>query len=193
VKNYNKALLIILLLSVCILSCKKKEEGEDYSKVRGNYFSIRQFALDEWNTFQGEPMVIVKTVKTNGKTDSSYTNSDTLNWNPIFETFFKTDISDRKFLGKYNFNQFDDNVDQTHNFFYQAIDRDEYTQKLLITIDQQTQKVTGIYIETLEHTFWDDKIQKLFYSPMKTIQIQTDDKPKFGSKKYSVLQYDMMR
>jgi hypothetical protein len=176
------------------MSCKKKEKKDEFANDLGKYFSIRQFALDEWNTFLGEHYVILKTTRTgNGKTDSSYTNSDTINWNPIFRTFFATDISDRKFLGQYTFSQFPDNLDGTMNLFYQATDPDLFTQKFLITIDQQSGIVNGIYIETLSHSFWDDVTQKLYYYPMKTIQIQTDDKPRFGSKKFTVVQYDFMR
>jgi len=187
-------ILLALLLTLTVVSCKEKEEIDEYANVVGSYFSIRQYALDEWNTFAGEPFTIVKTVrKGKEKVDSSYTNSDTLNWSEIFDIFFKTDISDRKFLGKYTFSQFDDNVDFTHNFFYQANDKELYTQKLLITIDQQNNRVKGIYIETLEHDFFDDVIQKLYYKPMKVIQVQTDSKPRFGTRDFKVVQYDFMR
>jgi len=195
VKKYFKYRTVLLVAALCLaaVSCKKKEETEDFSNVRGNYFSITQFALDEWNTFGGEPFVIIKTIRNGNETDSSFTNSDTINWTPIFETFFATDISNRKFLGKYNFNQFDDNTDYTHNFFYQAKDKDLFTQKLLITIDQSSARVKGIYIETIKNTFWSEVIQKLYYKPMSIIQIQTDEKPRFGSKKHTVVQYDFMR
>ncbi len=188
-----RTVLLVILFTVFATSCKKKEEIDEFANVRGNYFSIRQFALDEWNTFAGEPFTIIKSVRVDNKTDSSFTNSDTLNWAPIFEVFLATDISKRSFLGKYNFNQFDDNVDGTHNFFYQAKDKDLFTQKLLITIDQYSMKVRGIYIETIQHGFWDEVTQKLYYKPMKTIQIQRDERPRMGSKKFTVLQYDFMR
>ena len=191
--KFNRILLAVLMI-ISGLSCKKKDEVNPNANVRGNYFSIRQFALYEWNTFAGEPILIIKSKREGkGKPDSSYTNSDTLNWAPIFETFFATDISDRKFLGQYTFTQFDDNVDFTHNFYYQANDKDLYTQKLLITIDAQSAKITGIYIETLKHSFLEDCTQKLYYNPLKTIQIQSDCKPRFGSKKFTMVQYDFMR
>ncbi len=189
-----RQVLLALLLTLTAVSCKEKEEIDEFADVKGNYFSIRQFALDEWNTYGGEAFTIVKTIrKDKEKIDSSFTNSDTLNWSEVFEVFFKTDISDRKFLGKYTFNQFDDNADQTHNFFYQAIDKELYTQKLLITMDIETRMVKGIYIETLEHDFFDDVIQKLYYKPMKIIQIQTDSKPRFGTREFRMIQYDFMR
>ena len=195
-KKYFKFSAIIAgLLVLALGSCKKKNAVTDeYKNVSGHYFSVGQFALDEWNTFAGEPFVIVKSVRVNdGKADSSYTNSDTINWAPIIHTFMETDISDRKLLGKYKFTQFEDNNDETHNFFYEAVDEDLFTQKLLITIDQYTRKVRGIYIETMKNTAWSEKIQKLYYSPLRTIQIITDERPRLGSKKLTVVEYDFMR
>ena len=175
-------------------SCKKKQLKEDFSDIKGNYFSIYQFTLDEWNNYSGAPFAIIKSIRVNkGNTDSSFTNSDTINWAPIFLTFFATDISDRKNLGLYNFNQFDDHQDETHNFFYMAKDPDLFTQKLLITINQRTTKVKGIYIETFKKSATDECTQKLYYNPLKTIQIQTDDKPAFGTRKHTVQQWDFMR
>jgi hypothetical protein len=139
----------------------------------------------------------MKTVKINdGQTDTSYTNSDTISWAPIFKTFFETDISDTSFLGKYKYTQFPDDQDGTMNLFYEVADPDDdelFTRKLLITVDQQTRRVRGIYIETLKKDILSgDRIQKLYYSPMKTIQIQTENKPVFGSSTHTIEQYDFM-
>jgi len=187
--------MLALLLLAGSFSCKKKEKAvkESTANIVGNYFSINQFMLDEWNTFAGEPFMISKTIKTDGKTDSFLTNSDTINWAPMLKTFAETDISDRKYLGQYKFTQFDDNQDNTHNFFYEATDEDLFTRKLLITIDRQTARILGIYIETETKSVFDDVSQKLYYAPLKTVQIQTESKPLLGSKKYSVVQYEFRR
>ena len=190
-KNYG--ILVIVIFSIVSSSCKKKAEKDPNEDIKGHYFSITQFALDEWNTFSGEPITLLKTVKIGDKTDSSYTNTDSLDWTPIFKTFFESDISDRKYLGQYTFTQFDDNQDATHNFYYEANDKEMFTQKLLIAIDAYTNKVKGIYIETYKKTFGNEIIQKLYYKPLKTIQIQTDERPTLGSKKYTILQYEFLR
>ncbi len=193
-KQYLKyPVVLIAVFAILFSSCKDKKEKEDFSDIKGNYFSIDQFIRDEWNTFHGEGFTIIKTVRKDNKTDSSYTTSDTLNWGNIFKVFHETEISDRKFLGKYKFTQFDDNADDTHNFFYEAEDEELFTQKLLITISQENAKVKGIYIETSKKTIWGNTIQKLYYNPLKTIQIQTDYKPMIGSKEFTVVQYDFMR
>lgn len=191
--RYRHLLLAVLVVAL-FSDCKKKEPKEDFSDIKGNYFPMNQFILDQWNNFTGAPFVIVKTIRVNGKTtDSSYTNSDTLNWGPIFETFSKTDISDRKYLGQYNFNQFDDPQDNTHNFFYMAKDNDLYTQKLLITLDQNSMKIKGIYVETYKKTALNEETQKLYYAPVLTIQIQTDVKPVMGSRTHTITEYNFLR
>lgn len=185
--------ILLLFIIASFFSCKKKIEKDPYENIKGNYFSIRQFGLDEWNTFQGEGFTIIKTVRVGNKIDSSFTNSDTINWTPILKAFFETDISDRKYLGQYKFTQFDDKADATHNFFYEAQDEDLFTQKLLLTIDMYNSKVKGIYIETVKRDLFNTRTEKLYYAPLKTIQIQTEDKPLFGEKKHTVVQYDFMR
>lgn len=184
------------MATLSLAACKEDEKKaeEDYENVSGSYFSVRQYALDQWNMWYGEPFLIVKSVRVNnGGYDSSYTTSDSINWAPIFKSFFATDISDRKFLGKYKFTQFDDPADQTHNFFYEALEDDLYTRKFLITIDQYNQQVRGIYAEAIESSMGDDKIVKLYYKPMKRIQIQETETPMMGEKKHTVTEWEFLR
>jgi hypothetical protein len=176
-------------------------DKDPYADVKGHYYSIREFTVDQWKTHYGVPFTIIKTVReakgdekkikeiAYAKIDSSYTNSDTINWGNIFDVFFATDISDRKFLGKYTYSEFEDPAEGNMNRYYRANDDDLFTQKFLITTDLKTSSVVGIYIETYKKTVWTEIKQKLYYAPMKTIQIQTDEKPSIGSHKYTVLQY----
>lgn len=183
------------LLFVAFAGCKKKEK-DPATEIKGNYFSVQQFALDEWNTYAGEPFTITKITRVNDiVTDSTTTNSDTLNWGGIFHLFFESDISDRKFLGQYKFNQFDDNADETHNFYYEADPEEDelFTRKLLLSINQYSQKVKGIYIEAIKKNILGETTYKLFYKPLTTIQIQTIEKPVLGSKKHTVVEYTFNR
>lgn len=192
---FKKGIYLLAGLAMMVAGCSKKEKNDNPDDIQGNYFSIKQYELDQWNTWEGSPFLITKTVTVNKKTDSFLTNSDTIHWAPIFKAFAESDISDRKFLGKYDFSQFDDNQDYTHNFFYMAKDDDEdlYTRKLLITIDKENNKVKGIYIETFKKYFGGEVTSKLYYAPMKTIQIQTDDKPLLGSHKLTVTEWTFNR
>ncbi len=179
-----------LLGTLFLSSCKEDNKLDMFANVKGTYFSVKQFSLDEWQTHAGEPIVFKQTVTLNGKTDTSYVNIEQLDWRPILKTFVETDISDRKFLGQYTFNQFDDATDNTHNFMYVANNKNLFTQKLLITMDVNSMKVRGVYIETYKKSIWNERIQKLYYAPVKIIQIQQYDHPLVGSKKELVTTYD---
>jgi len=192
--DYGKVLLVVILAGILFSSCKKKEQKDPNAGPKGNWFSIRQFGIDQWNSYVGgTPFVILKTVKVNNKIDSSYTNSDTLNWGNIFKTFFETDISDSTLQDQYTYTAFYDNEDMTLNLFYKANDPDLFTQKLEVTVDQYTRKVRGIYIETYKKDVWGEYKQKLVYVPMRSIQMQEDEKPLFGAKKYVITEYSFMR
>ena len=186
---------IVLLISVSLFSasCKQKVlPGDQFKDEKGTYFSIKQFSLDEWTTHIGEPVVFRKTVTQNGKSDTEMTHIDKMDWRPILAEFVAADISDKKFLGLYTFSQFDDDFDNTHNFLYVADNKDLYTQKLLISMDIRSMKVKGLYVETFKHSFFNERVQKLYYSPVKTIQIQEYNKPWLGSKKDLVITYDAL-
>ncbi len=188
----NHSFLILAILCLPFTSCKE-HQIDLFANVKGTYFSIKKFSLDEWTTHAGEPISFQKTIRKNGKiVDSSYTNVEKLDWQSILKVFNVTDISDRKWLGKYTFSQFDDDFDKTHNFMYVANKKDMFTQKLLITMDVNTMKVRGIYIETFESSFWNERTQKLYYEPVKVIQIQQYDKPIWGGEQELVTKYTAM-
>lgn len=190
---YRFFLLFAGTLCLGLSSCKDETQIEKDTQEKGTYFSIKQYILDEWDTHMGEPIVFTKTVKENGKTDSSMTNVEIMNWPEILGPFIASDISDKKFLGKYAFSQFDDELDNTHNLMYVANGDEMFVQKLLITLDATTVKVKGIYIETHKKVLWSTTTQKLFYSPVRTIQVQEYSKPLIGTKKEKVTQYQVVR
>ena len=169
-------------------SCNNNKP-DPFANVKGTYFSIKKFAVDEWTTHAGEPISFTKTVKLNDKTDSSVTNIEHIDWAAVIDIFAATDISDRKFLGQYTYNEIDDSFNRTHDFIYMANDKDLFTQKLLISMDMYTHEVKGVYVETFKSTFWNKRQQKLLYSPVKTIQIQQYDMPLIGAKKELVIKY----
>ena len=185
--------LALSIITLGMSACKKEKTTEIFNDVKGNYFSINQYILDEWRTHAGEPVAFLKIVTLNGKKDSSYTNVDKMDWPSILKYYSESDISDRKYLGKYTFSQFDDNFENTHNFLYTANNKDLFTQKLLICMDVNSMKVRGIYIETLKSTFWNECLCKLTYTPLRTIQIQQYDKPVLGSKRELVIRYSAVQ
>ena len=174
-------------------SCKERTQIDVLTDVKGNYFSVNQYIIDEWQSHAGEPVAFKKTIKENGKVDSSMTNAELMDWPAVLGPFIATDISDRKYLNKYTFSQFDDELDNTHDFMYVANKSDMFVQKLLLTMDINTMKVRGLYIETYKKTFLGETKQKLLYTPLRTIQVHEITDPLIGAKKDKITQYDAIR
>lgn len=177
----------LLLLS----ACSKTQENEQVDDGR-TYFSIVDFAKDEWAMHGGQAYGIVKKVYFNGKVDSVYTNAFEMDWSPIFKEFFATDISDKKYIGQYNFTAFDDTLTFCRNFFYEANNPKLYTRTVQITSDFYTDKVKSIYIEAEKNNRVGTKNVKLFYIPMQSISIQEWETSKTGQEKELRVVYEFL-
>lgn len=171
-----RILAVIVILSAAI-SCTPKKPKVEHEKAgqNGTYFSIKQFTDDQWRTYRGQPFGFQKFVYKDGTVDSSLTNVDEMNWGAILQPFFESDISDPRFLGHYNFSQFEDNATQTLNYYYEAKEDSLFTRKLQIMVDDVTSKVRSIYIETEKNTQHKHITRKLFYIPLDVISIQEFD------------------
>ncbi len=186
------AVLSVVFVGLSVSSCKEKNPLDAFTEVKGTYFSINQYIIDEWTSHAGEPLVFKKSVKSNGKTDTTLINADNLDWPSVLDLFVATDISNRKYLGQYTFSQFDDETDKSHNFMYVANKGDMFVQKLLITMNFDM-KVRGVYIETFKKTLFKETQQKMLYAPLKTIQIQQYEKPFIGATREVITKYEVLR
>lgn len=185
--------ILFLVTILFLFSCKKKEEPlTKTSNAAGTYFSIKDFTKDQWKTFHGQPFVLHQHITLNGKTDTSIVSALTMKWSLIFKTFFETDISDPKFLEQYDFAMFEESTTETRTFTYTAKDPALFTQKLQIAADMYNNKIRNIFIETQKQTFWNTQSQKLFYSPLRVIQIQEHNDPLIGRQKDMVIEYKFM-
>jgi hypothetical protein len=185
--------LLFASITISIMSCKKKEAvNANHDLSKGTYFSIKDFTKDQWKTFHGQPFVINQHITLNGKTDSVLVSALNMKWSQVFKIFFETDISDPKFLEKYEFSMFEESTTQTRTFTYTARDPELFTQKLQIAADEYNNKIRSIYIETQKETFWNKQTQKLLYSPVHVIQIQEHNDPLIGRQKDLVIEYKFM-
>lgn len=169
---HRLASIALILFSVLLLQCKKTEEKKVLppSAENGTYFSIRQYTRDHFDTYWGQPFSFERVKTVNGeRKDSSMVTTLNMDWKEVLEPFFKSDISDAKFLDKYEFSVLDDDISVTKTYYYEAKDEKLFTRKLQINTDPFTQKIKSLYIETKDD---DGKQQKLFYSPLRVIQIQ---------------------
>lgn len=179
-----------VILMLFLFSCKPGSTVKnDLDKNGGTYFSIKQFIADQWSLYHGQPFGLQKTVYVNGKTDTTLVSAYDVDWAAIFKVFFESDISDKKFLGKYSFSSFPDNATQTNNFFYEAKDDNLYTRKLQISADNISNRVRSVYIETQKKGRWSGRTQKLFYQPIKVISIQEYEKAGPGTVKELRIEY----
>lgn len=165
--------------------------GKDIDSA-GTYFSVNLFYRDQWDMYHEEPLVLQKYSVLNGKQDSAIVPMNDIDWGAIFKIFSATDISNKKFLGQYDFSMFDNDMAASKVFYYQAKDPKLFTQVLQINIDPFNNHIRSIYIETAKHSFWNDKTQKLYYAPLKTLQIQETEKPLMGEKKDLKITYKFM-
>lgn len=191
--SHLSRIVLVLSCTVLLFSCKKKEEAPAPAPEGGTYFSIRDFTKDQWKTYHGQPILITRLVRKNDQqTDSATLSALTMRWSEIFKIFFASDISDPKFLNQYDFEMFEESTTQTRTFSYTAKDPALYTQKLQMAADVFTNKIRNIYIETQEQNFWKTTTQKLYYSPMRVIQIQQHTDPLIGWQKDVVTEYKFM-
>lgn len=186
---------IILFFTVLTLASCNSEYVSSTGKgidSAGTYYSINTFTRDQWDMYYGQPYVLEKVAILNGKRDSSLVPIGDIDWGPILKIFSATDISNKKFLGQYEFSLFDNNMAASKVFYYQAKNPKLFTQVLEINVDPFNSRIRSIYIETAKHSFWNDKTQKLYYAPLKTLQIQETETPFMGEKKELKVTYKFM-
>ncbi len=184
-------LLLPLLFLLFITSCSKSEKAAEDSP-EGTYFSIIQFTKDQWKTYKGQPFGIKKTVYLDGTADSTTTNAIDLDWASVFKVFFDTDISDKKFIGQYDFSAFRGIDKDVNGFYYEANNPKLYTKKLQITAEDITGRVKSIYIEAGKSDRMGTRSLKLFYTPLSSITIQEMETSKTGQKKELRVVYEFL-
>jgi len=181
--------IVLLYALLFMVSCAQKKEKKDSSNTSdAGYFSIVQFAQDQFANFGGQPYTLRKIVTLNGKTDSTFVKANEMDWANVLKPFLESDISNKKYLDQYNFSLFEDSATDTRSFYYEAKEKKLFTRTLQITSDALNNKITAIYIETEKN----GKVQKLFYRPLKIIQIQEYESPFWGKDKNLKVEYYFM-
>jgi hypothetical protein len=190
---FLKTIQIIVFSCLIITGCKRKDKITAPVADKGaGYFSIIQFCKDQLEIHWGQPFTLEKIVVLNGKKDSSLVSSDMVDWGSVVNTFFRTDISDKKFLDQYSFSSFDDNASATRTYYYEAKNEDLFTRTLQIVADPFTNKIKSVYIETAKKGRFGEKTQKLFYIPVKVVQIQEFESAFVGPDRNLRIEYRFM-
>jgi hypothetical protein len=171
-RSASLILLSIFIFAIGSSSCKKAIVQDQTVPADSSYFSIKQFINDQIHTYFGVPFTVYRIATLEDRKDSTLMTIDAIDWASVMGTFNATDISARKFLGKYDFSVSEDNTTGDRGFTYTAKDPELFTRLLQINVDPSNGKITSIYMETARHDFWEDKTQKLLYVPLHVIQIQ---------------------
>ncbi len=181
------AVFLLLLSTACSAPEQEKEQA-----VEGTYFSVIEFAQDQWYLYQGQPRGIIKKVYFDGKVDSTNTNVFEVDWASVLKVFFETDIGDPKYIGQYNFSAFEEEITTSKGFYYEARNEKLYTRRVHITSDYFTDKVKSLYIEAEKSDRMGTKSLKLYYEPLKSISIHELETSKTGQRKELRVVYDFM-
>ena len=192
--KWPRFILLLLFAGVsCTTSSKRYAIDNESSALDSSYFSISQFAKDQIQTYYGMPYTLYRVSQLNGATDSTIVDFLNMDWTSILGAFYATDISARKFLGKYDFSVFDEESTGNRGYTYTSKDPGNFTKLLVINSEPSTNRITSIYIETAKHDFFGSKKQKLLYIPLRIIQIQETEGSLFGKARNLRVDYKFMQ
>src|SRR5690606_39407463 len=81
----NKPFILNLLSIACAIlflgACQQEEKKQAEEQETGpGYFSIKEFAADQFETFWGQPFTLQKIIHLNGKTDTLYKDAYNMEW-----------------------------------------------------------------------------------------------------------------
>jgi hypothetical protein len=169
-------LLMVGLLSGCKLIESKLNPPVITENKEELYFSVKDFLDDQWKNRAHQPYTLTRIISLNDLSDTAFITWDSTFFNTIRAPFDAADIGKQEFLGKYNFSIAEDNISGAYNLTYEAKLPELTTRKLMITMDSYNQRLTGLYIETVEDNRLHYRSQKLLYLPDRSIQIQEFEK-----------------
>lgn len=199
--------LLLLLSCLSLFACKEKQKsssaeekatqpsttsGTPPVKVEDSsstYFSISDFFDDQWKSRRESPYTLLKVTESNGKRDSAFVSLDSTVWSGLRAPFDAADISDKKYLGWYQYDMFNDETTETLHLHYEAMADDLFMRKMDVSADMFTRKIKSIYIETRRDREGQVFSQKLQYMPDRLFQVQTFEKSGGTAAKDTKVQY----
>ncbi len=199
--------LLLLLSCLTLFACKEKQKSSSAEenatqsaatsatppvKVEDSsatYFSISDFFDDQWRSRRESPYTLLKVTESNGKRDSAFVSLDSLVWSSMCAPYNAADISDKKYLGWYKYDMFNDETTETLHLHYEAMADDLFTRKMDVSADMFSRKIKSIYIETRRDEKGHVLSQKLQYMPDRLFQIQTFEKSEGTAAKDTKVQY----
>lgn len=184
---------IFILIAISTLNaCSSKMDVYPEGYEKGDeYFSMKQFFDDQYKTKSELPYVFAKVTKVNDVVEDSVI----VDWTEqafgeIREEFEKAEIGKPGHLGKYNFTLLEDF--NTTTLLYEAVDPESFTQKLIVLMDAENNKIQSVYAETNDDGVFAMENTKMTYIPDGTVQIVKFKKGMFSKKKEIIVTYKFL-
>lgn len=186
--------IFLMFMGLLFSACKKNKVNQKaIAAANGEtYFSIRQFAKDQFNTYWEQPFSFQRITKSNEKADTALITTEQMNWEEILAPFFAADIGKTDLVGQYDFTIINEDATVSKIYHYQAKNPELHTQQFQVVTDPFNDRIKSIYIETKEKNWWKETTEKLYYAPLKVIQIQSFESYLVGKSEQKLLEYRFM-
>ena len=149
--------------------------------------------MGEVYLLQGQPYTLERTTVLNGIRDTGIVTINDVPWGSIMKDFLAADIGDPKFLGQYEVSSFVEANTNTDQIVYEATDPRLFTRLFTVALNHETKRPVSIFAETSRGNAWSRREQKLYYAPLKIIQIQEFVASRVGPDKTSRVEYKFQR
>ncbi len=194
--KFPEKYLLLPLLALAAGSCIKSPTAgpavPEKDSVKGTYFSTAQFVADQIDLLHDRIYTLEKIVEFNGKRDSTVVALPTEDWTPVYREFLAADIGQAKYLDRYRFTSFDDLTTFTNNYVYEAAEPNLPVRRIMISADAESHRIKSFLAETETGGFWGSTRKKLYYAPLKTIQIQENSTSRIGADKTFRVEYHFL-
>ena len=186
-----------ILLSLFLAACSSAPPSSEDDRPRDgsdSYFPLTYYIREQYALYFGEPFIMERILTLKGERDSSVVRAATADWAAIAQPFFTADISPKRFIGRYEYSEFDDLATSQRIRSYEAKEAGLRTRQLLVNTDLENDRlVRSIFIATRENSFWNTREQKLYYLPGRYISIGETVRSRLGPDKNLRAEYRFLR
>lgn len=171
--------LLILFTSIVAIAglqgCLQKKGNEHSS-----YFPIVTVLESEQKLLSSQPYTLYRIVRMGNKIDSTIIPVKDVDWASIREVIANADISDAKYEGQYDVNNFLDPVSGDRVVTYTAKTSDLFTKSIMLTMDPVGSTVHSLYVRAGSGSYWKSRLQQITLIPNSRIQILDEARAKPG-------------
>jgi hypothetical protein len=193
--SLQRGFILVMICALFWISCSVPTPNSStfVPDTVATYFPIRRFILGEAYLLSGQPYTLERTTILNGKRDTGLVALYDVPWGGIMKDFLAADIGHPRFMDQYRVSSFFEESTNTDQLFYEAIDPKLFTRLMTVGLNHETKRPVSIYAETASGNTWSHRVQKLYYAPLKIVQIQEFVTSRMGPDKSSRVEYKFQR